>query len=34
VVIAGLMNLLVIFDAIGGPFIGRRKENPPTEPQS
>jgi len=26
VVIAGLMNLLVIFDAIGGPFIGRRKE--------
>jgi len=29
VVIAGLMNLLVIFDAIGGPFIGRRKEEPP-----
>jgi len=26
VVIAGLMNILVIFDAIGGPFIGRRKE--------
>ena len=25
-VIAGLMNLLVIFDAVGGPFIGRRKE--------
>jgi len=29
VVIAGLMNLLVIFDAIGGPFIGRRKEDSP-----
>ena len=26
VVIAGLMNILVIFDAIDGPFIGRRKE--------
>jgi len=26
-VIAGLMNVLVIFDAINGPFIGRRKEN-------
>jgi len=25
-VIAGLMNLLVIFDAIGGPFVGRREE--------
>ncbi|MCL2005724.1 MAG: hypothetical protein FWG73_06120 [Planctomycetaceae bacterium] len=25
-VIAGLMNILVIFDAIGGPFLGRRKE--------
>jgi len=28
VVIAGLMNLLVIFDAIGGPFIGRLKMEP------
>ena len=27
VVIAALMNLLVIFDAVGGPFIGRRKED-------
>jgi len=26
VVIAGLMNLLVIFDAMGGPFVGIRKE--------
>ena len=26
VVIAGLMNLLVIFDAVDGPFAGRRKE--------
>ena len=26
-VIAALMNLLVIFDAVGGPFIGRRKED-------
>jgi hypothetical protein len=26
VVIACLMNLLVIFDAIGGPFAGQRKE--------
>ena len=26
-VIAGLMNLLVIFDALDGPFAGRRKEN-------
>ena len=26
-VIAGLMNLLVIFDAIDGPALGRRKEN-------
>lgn len=25
-VIAGLMNLLAIFDAIEGPFIGRHKE--------
>ena len=25
--IAGLMNFLVIFDAIDGPFVGRRKEN-------
>jgi len=25
-VIAGLMNLLVIFDALDGPFAGRRKE--------
>jgi len=25
-VIAGLMNLLVIFDAVDGPFVGRRKE--------
>jgi len=30
VVIAGLMNLLVIFDAADGPFLGRRK----TEPQA
>ena len=28
VVIAGLMNLLVIFDAIDGPFVGRRKTEP------
>ena len=26
VVIAGLMNLLVIFDAVDGPFVGLRKE--------
>jgi hypothetical protein len=26
-VIAGLMNILVIFDAIDGPFAGRRKED-------
>jgi len=25
VVIAALMNVLVIFDAVGGPFVGRRK---------
>jgi len=25
-VIAGLMNLLVIFDAVDGPFAGRRRE--------
>ena len=25
-VIAGLMNLLVIFDAVDGPFVGRRKQ--------
>jgi len=25
-VIAGLMNLLVIFDAVDGPFVGRREE--------
>jgi hypothetical protein len=25
-VIAGLMNLLVIFDAVDGPFVGRRLE--------
>jgi len=32
VVIAGLMNLLVIFDAVDGPFAGRRKEpKPPKE---
>ena len=30
VVIAGLMNLLVIFDAVDGPFVGRQK----TETQS
>ena len=30
VVIAGLMNLLVIFDAVDGPFVGRQK----TEPQA
>ena len=36
VVIAGLMNLLVIFDAVGGPFIGRRKEEnlPHEEPEA
>jgi hypothetical protein len=28
--IAGLMNLLVIFDAIDGPFVGRRKEDEAT----
>ena len=30
-VIAGLMNILVIFDAINGPFLGRRKEEKDTE---
>ena len=25
-VIAGLMNIMVIFDAVGGPFVGKRKE--------
>ena len=29
-VIAGLMNLLVIFDAVDGPFVGRRKEKKST----
>ena len=37
VVIACLMNILVVFDAIGGPFIDRRKEEnvkiPPKEPE-
>ena len=28
VVIAGLMNLLVILDAVDGPFVGRREEKP------
>ena len=32
-VIAGLMNLLVIFDAIDGPFIGRREEKKQTKEQ-
>ena len=33
VVIAALMNLLVIFDAVDGPFVGRRKEkHDKTEP--
>lgn len=27
-VIAGLMNLLVIFDAVDGPFVGRREQSP------
>jgi len=31
VVIAGLMNLLVIFDAIDGPFASRREEENKTE---
>ena len=34
VVIAGLMNLLVIFDAVDGPFIGRRKETSPFQPSN
>ena len=32
-VIAGLMNILVIFDAANGPFVGRRKRDEKLEPQ-